>query len=68
MNDLTQTPEMLIAAMAARARAASAILSATPDGEKAKALKLFGDLGLKSPSPRVRRNEPVKVLHERNDD
>jgi len=54
MNDLTQTPEMLIAAMAARARAASAILSATPDGEKAKALKLAAQ-ALRDHSPAIRR-------------
>lgn len=54
MNDLTQTPEMLIAAMAARARAASAILSATPDGEKAKALKLAAQ-ALRDHNPAIRR-------------
>ncbi len=40
MNDLTQTPEMLIAAMAARARAAGAELAQASDAAKAKALEL----------------------------
>jgi glutamate-5-semialdehyde dehydrogenase len=39
MNDLTQTPEMLIGAMGARARAASAILANTSDAAKANALR-----------------------------
>lgn len=40
MNDLTQTPEMLIAAMAARARAASATLAQANDAAKVRALEL----------------------------
>ena len=40
MNDLTQTPEMLIAAMAARARAASAALALASDATKVRALEL----------------------------
>lgn len=40
MNDLTQTPEMLIAAMAARARAASSLLGQVSDAAKARALEL----------------------------
>ncbi len=40
MNDLTQTPEMLIAAMAARARLASAALAAASDADKARGLEL----------------------------
>ncbi|HEX7782466.1 MAG TPA: glutamate-5-semialdehyde dehydrogenase [Sphingobium sp.] len=40
MNDLTQTPEMLIATMGARARKASALLAGASDADKAKALKL----------------------------
>ena len=40
MNDLTQTPEMLIAAMAARARHASAALALASDATKAHALEL----------------------------
>lgn len=40
MNDLTQTPEMLIAAMAARARTASAILAQASDGQKVRGLDL----------------------------
>jgi len=38
MNDLTQTPEMLIGAMGARARNAFAILAGTSSEDKAKAL------------------------------
>ncbi len=40
MNDLTQTPEMLIAMMGARARKASALLASVSDADKAKALTL----------------------------
>jgi glutamate-5-semialdehyde dehydrogenase len=40
MNDLTQTPEMLIANMGARARKASALLAGISDADKAKALRL----------------------------
>ena len=40
MNDLTQTPEMLIGAMAARAREASAILAQASDADKARGLEL----------------------------
>ncbi|MEO8723710.1 MAG: glutamate-5-semialdehyde dehydrogenase [Sphingobium sp.] len=40
MNDMTQTPEMLIAAMAARARLASGVLAATSDAQKARGLML----------------------------
>jgi glutamate-5-semialdehyde dehydrogenase len=40
MNDLTQTPEMLIAAMAAKARVASARLAQTSDADKARGLGL----------------------------
>lgn len=40
MNDLTQTPEMLIAAMAARARKASAALARASDADKARGLEL----------------------------
>ncbi len=39
MNDLTQTPEMLIGLMAARARKATAILADASDGAKATALR-----------------------------
>ncbi len=39
MNDLTQTPEMLIAAMGARARAAASVLAEAADGAKADALR-----------------------------
>ena len=40
MNDLTQTPEMLIGAMAARARQAGAILALASDADKARGLEL----------------------------
>jgi glutamate-5-semialdehyde dehydrogenase len=40
MNDLTQTPEMLIAAMAARARIASGQLAQASDEQKARGLEL----------------------------
>ena len=40
MNDLTQTPEMLIAAMAARARQASATLMQASDADKIRGLEL----------------------------
>ncbi len=40
MNDMTQTPEMLIGAMAARAREAGAILAQSSDEVKARALEL----------------------------
>ncbi len=40
MNDLTQTPEMLIGAMAARAREAGAALARASDATKARALEL----------------------------
>ncbi|MGV3768821.1 MAG: aldehyde dehydrogenase family protein, partial [Sphingobium phenoxybenzoativorans] len=40
MNDLTQTPEMLIATMGARARKASALLAGISDADKANALRL----------------------------
>lgn len=40
MNDMTQTPEMLIAAMAARARSAGAALAAASDAGKARGLEL----------------------------
>ncbi|AUW57657.1 glutamate-5-semialdehyde dehydrogenase [Sphingobium sp. SCG-1] len=40
MNDLTQTPEMLIALLGARARKASAILAQASDAQKSQALKL----------------------------
>tara|TARA_R110000782_G_scaffold268689_1_gene365490 strand:+ start:27847 stop:29112 length:1266 start_codon:yes stop_codon:yes gene_type:complete len=40
MNDMTQTPEMLIAAMAARARIAGAQLARASDEQKARGLKL----------------------------
>ncbi|WP_375196079.1 glutamate-5-semialdehyde dehydrogenase [Sphingobium sp.] len=39
MNDLTQTPEMLIATMGARARAAAAVLAAASDAQKIDALR-----------------------------
>lgn len=39
MNDMTQTPEMLIAAMGAKARVASLILAQASDAQKAQALK-----------------------------
>ena len=39
MNDLTQTPEMLIATMGARARAAAAQLSTASDAQKIDALR-----------------------------
>jgi glutamate-5-semialdehyde dehydrogenase len=38
MNDLTQTPEMLIAMLGARARTAQVMLAASSDADKAKAL------------------------------
>ncbi len=38
MNDLTQTPDMLIATMGARARRAAAIIAQTSDAQKADAL------------------------------
>lgn len=40
MNDLTQTPEMLIGAMAARAKEAGAILAQASDADKARGLEL----------------------------
>ena len=40
MNDMTQTPEMLIGAMAARAREAGAALAQSSDEVKARALEL----------------------------
>lgn len=40
MNDLTQTPEMLIAAMAGRARSACAVLATVTDDQRARALML----------------------------
>lgn len=39
MNDLTQTPEMLIATMGARARRAAAIIAQASDAQKADALR-----------------------------
>ena len=39
MNDLTQTPEMLISGMGARARAAAAVLATASDAQKADALR-----------------------------
>ncbi|MDF0541124.1 glutamate-5-semialdehyde dehydrogenase [Sphingobium sp. H39-3-25] len=39
MNDMTQTPEMLIAAMGARARVAAAILAQATDVQKVQALR-----------------------------
>lgn len=39
MNDLTQTPEMLIAMMGARARRAAAIIAQASDAQKADALR-----------------------------
>ncbi|MEC3912488.1 glutamate-5-semialdehyde dehydrogenase [Sphingobium sp. CR2-8] len=39
MNDLTQTPEMLIAAMGARARRAAATIAQASDAQKADALR-----------------------------
>nr|MBA4771356.1 gamma-glutamyl-phosphate reductase [Sphingobium sp.] len=38
MNDLTQTPEMLIAQLGARARGAAALLAGASDAQKADAL------------------------------
>src|SRR5579862_5958108 len=43
MNDLTQTPEMLIATMGARARKASAELAGVDSASKAKALHHAAD-------------------------
>jgi glutamate-5-semialdehyde dehydrogenase len=40
MNDMTQTPEMLIATMSARARKASALLAGVSDAAKAEGLRL----------------------------
>jgi glutamate-5-semialdehyde dehydrogenase len=40
MNDMTQTPEMLIASMGARARKAAAALALAPDSQKAEGLRL----------------------------
>lgn len=39
MNDLTQTPEMLVATMGARARAAAALLASASDAQKIDALR-----------------------------
>ncbi len=39
MNDLTQTPEMLIATMGARARCAAAVIAQASDAQKADALR-----------------------------
>jgi glutamate-5-semialdehyde dehydrogenase len=39
MNDLTQTPEMLIAALGARARRAAALIAQASDAQKADALR-----------------------------
>ena len=39
MNDLTQTPEMLIAQMGARARRAAALLAPAGDAQKVDALR-----------------------------
>ncbi len=39
MNDLTQTPEMLIGTMAGRARAAASILAEASDADKARVLR-----------------------------
>ncbi|SEI58588.1 glutamate-5-semialdehyde dehydrogenase [Sphingobium sp. AP50] len=39
MNDLTQTPEMLIAMLGARARAAAAVIAQASDAQKADALR-----------------------------
>lgn len=39
MNDMTQTPEMLITNMAQRARRAAAVLAAAPSDKKAEALR-----------------------------
>jgi len=39
MNDLTQTPEMLIATLGARARRAAAVLASATDAQKADALR-----------------------------
>jgi glutamate-5-semialdehyde dehydrogenase len=39
MNDLTQTPEMLIATMGARARRAAAVIAQASDAQKADALR-----------------------------
>ena len=40
MNDLTQTPEMLIGAMGARAKQAGAVLALASDADKARGLEL----------------------------
>ncbi|MBB4640437.1 glutamate-5-semialdehyde dehydrogenase [Rhizorhapis suberifaciens] len=40
MNDMTQTPEMLISNMAQRARRSAAVLAQASDAEKAQALRL----------------------------
>ncbi|MEC9018101.1 MAG: gamma-glutamyl-phosphate reductase, partial [Pseudomonadota bacterium] len=39
MNDLTQTPEMLIATMGARARRAAVTIAQASDAQKADALR-----------------------------
>lgn len=53
MNDMTQTPEMLIAAMGARAKAAGAQLALASDETKASALRLAAQ-ALRDQSPAIR--------------
>ncbi|MET0249106.1 MAG: glutamate-5-semialdehyde dehydrogenase [Sphingobium sp.] len=52
MNDLTQTPEMLIATMGARARKAAALLVGIDDARKAQAL-LLGAQALRDHAPAI---------------
>ncbi len=52
MNDLTQTPEMLIATMGARARAAAAQLSTASDAQKIDALRRAAQ-ALRDQAPRI---------------
>lgn len=53
MNDLTQTPEMLIGAMGARARHAAVILASAPSAQKAAALEA---------AARSLRNATAKII------
>ena len=52
MNDLTQTPEMLIATMGARARAAAAVLAGASDAQKIDALRRAAQ-ALRDQAPKI---------------
>jgi glutamate-5-semialdehyde dehydrogenase len=52
MNDLTQTPEMLIAMMAGRARMAQTVMAGASDADKAKALRAAAE-ALRSARPAI---------------